>query len=398
MEQNHGFSKIIVVNYNDKDYQFSTELIKPVNIFFNEICSYFQINQNNYTLFFNKKKIATDNNSQQLANIIKNNQNIAFKIIPKKVKLSHQLKIHPHTISQENIKSITSRKKPSSNFLTIANEVNRSNGKLKNKNYSNVNDNASVIISQIPSVKDIKDILNEFNNKLINNNNYNKSNNYLDNHEGILTEKGFNSVRIDFKNESTLNKFISYISFVKYENNNFKNIIIQKNNSSFKNLNINNKTNNNMHKIHNITSSYKNLPKKNQKFNKKYNYSDTSININEVIRALKQQNQSNIDGYHGLSLHRDNENEIITDYYRKQMYLRNSSPYISENEKRILEEKEKKKKFLKNKNFITSVGKYSMKPNFIPNYVGMTPSINPNEYEFRNINKNKWITIKGFMA
>ena len=63
-----------------------------------------------------------------------------------------------------------------------------------------------------------------------------------------------------------------------------------------------------------------------------------------------------------------------------------------------MEEKEKKKKFFKNKNFITSVGKYSMKPNFIPNYVGMTPSINPNEYEFRNINKNKWITIKGFMA
>jgi hypothetical protein len=395
MEHNHGFSKIIVVNYNEKNYQFSTELIKPVNIFYNEICSYFQINPNNYILFFNKKKVETDNNSQQLVNIIKKNQNIPFKIIPKKLKLSRQLKIHTNTISQENIKSITSRKMPSSNFLTISNEVNRSNGKLKNKKYNNVYDNASVVISQIPSVKDIKVILNEFNNKLDNNNN-NKSKNYLENCEGILTEIGHNSVRIDFKSESTLNKFISYISFIKYENNNFKNIIIQKNNSSFKNLNINNKTNNNMHIINNITSSYKNLPKNNQKFNKKYNYSEISININDVIRALKQQNQSNNDSYHGLSLHRDNEHEIITDYYRKQMYLRNSSPYISENEKRILEEKEKKKKFFKNKNFITSVGKYSMKPNFIPNYVGMTPSINPNEYEFRKVNKNKWITIKGF--
>jgi hypothetical protein len=178
---------------------------------------------------------------------------------------------------------------PSSNFLTISNEVNRSNGKLKNKKYNNVYDNASVVISQIPSVKDIKVILNEFNNKLDNNNN-NKSKNYLENYEGILTEKGHNSVRIDFKSESTLNKFISYISFIKYENNNFKNIIIQKNNSSFKNLNINNKTNNNMHIINNITSSYKNLPKNNQKFNKKYNYSEISININDVIRALKQQN------------------------------------------------------------------------------------------------------------
>ena len=37
-----------------------------------------------------------------------------------------------------------------------------------------------------------------------------------------------------------------------------------------------------------------------------------------------------------------------------------------------------------------------MKPNFIPNYVGMTPSENPNNHEFRNVDKKKWITNKGF--
>ena len=42
-----------------------------------------------------------------------------------------------------------------------------------------------------------------------------------------------------------------------------------------------------------------------------------------------------------LSLNRDGEDEIITDYYRHQNYLRNSSPYISENKKRLLEDKEK---------------------------------------------------------
>jgi len=52
--------------------------------------------------------------------------------------------------------------------------------------------------------------------------------------------------------------------------------------------------------------------------------------------------------------------------------------------------------FDKHKNFITSVGKYSMKPNFIPNYVGMTPSENPKNHAFRNVDKNKWITNKGF--
>ena len=114
-----------------------------------------------------------------------------------------------------------------------------------------------------------------------------------------------------------------------------------------------------------------------------------------MIKAIKKHELNN-DCYHGLSLNRDGEDEIITDYYRQQNYLRNSSPYISENEKRILEEKENRKHFFKNKNFVVSVGKYSMKPNFIPNYVGMTPSENPKTHEFRKVNKNKWITNKGF--
>lgn len=44
------------------------------------------------------------------------------------------------------------------------------------------------------------------------------------------------SVQIDFKDEMTLNEFISYISFIKYENKYFKNIIIQKDNSLFKKM------------------------------------------------------------------------------------------------------------------------------------------------------------------
>ena len=123
---------------------------------------------------------------------------------------------------------------------------------------------------------------------------------------------------------------------------------------------------------------------------------NNKININDVIKALKQ-NELNNDCYHGLSLRRDGEDEIVTDYYKQQNFLRNSSPYISEEEKRILEEKESRKHFFdQHKNFVTSVGKYSMKPNFIPNYVGMTPSENPNDHAFRNVDKKKWITNKGF--
>ena len=172
---------------------------------------------------------------------------------------------------------------------------------------------------------------------------------------------------------------------MKYENDFFKNIIIQKDISGLKRSQKNLSLSNN-----NVRSFLHN-------FNKKYHYNNNmntlenerhNININDVIKALKQ-NELNHDTYHGLSLKRDGEDEIITDYYKQQNFLRNSSPYISDNEKRILEEKENKKHFYdQHKSFVTSVGKYSMKPNFIPNYVGMTPSENPKTHAFRNVDKN----------
>ena len=380
MEQSNEVSKIIVVNYKDNNYQFSTGLEKPINIFYNEICSYFKINPNNFILYYDKQKITAENNNLQLINIINNNSNSFFKIIPKKLKIGKKLNIPQNINTPKKLTSITSRKKPSSNFLTISIQGNGINANKNNNNYTN----ASVTISQIPSVKDIQDILFDFNN------NHKINNNNFENSDGVVTVIGNKTVKVDFQNESNLNDFISYISFIQYENNYYKNIIIQKDNSFIRN------------NIRNLSYSNNNVRKEIHKFNRRYNYSNSSkllsennININDVIRALKK-NELNNDCYHGLSLSRDGEDEIITDYYRQQNYLRNSSPYISENEKRILEEKENKKHFFKNKNFVTSVGKYSMKPNFIPNYVGMTPSENPKNHEFRNVDKNKWITDKGF--
>ena len=37
-----------------------------------------------------------------------------------------------------------------------------------------------------------------------------------------------------------------------------------------------------------------------------------------------------------------------------------------------------------------------MKPNYIPNYVGLTPGENPKNHEFREVDKNKWMNKKGF--
>ena len=397
MQRNNNIvSKIITLNFNQKNYQFSTEIIKPVNTFYTEVCSYLQIDPNNFNLYYNNKKLVINNN-KTLSEIIKSNEDPYFQIMSKKqkTKTPHKPNLRYDSISMNGKESSSSKKLP--NYLTSS--INNKKSNINNKNYiNNYNNNDSgfgVIISQIPSVQNIKNILANFNNKQNNNNNMSfKTNNYFDKKRGILTVISNNSVRIDFQDEMVLNEFISYISFMKYENSYFKNMIIQKDNSNIKK------------NIRNLSYSHKNMLSYLHNFNKKYDYNNIktfrneknnnlTININDVIAAVKQ-NELNNELYHGLTLKRDEEDEIIKDYYKQQMYLRNSSPYISEEEKRILEAKENKKHFYQHKNFVTSVGKYSMKPNFIPNYVGMTPSENPKTHLFRNVDKKKWISNKGF--
>ena len=52
MEQNNNLiSKVIILNFNQNNYQFSTEIIKPLITFYNEVCAYLQINPNNFNLY-----------------------------------------------------------------------------------------------------------------------------------------------------------------------------------------------------------------------------------------------------------------------------------------------------------------------------------------------------------
>ncbi|MCQ2815769.1 MAG: hypothetical protein MJ252_00735 [archaeon] len=55
-----------------------------------------------------------------------------------------------------------------------------------------------------------------------------------------------------------------------------------------------------------------------------------------------------------------------------------------------------KANWLSKKGFVSSVGHYSSKPNFINNYVAMTPSLPPLLHKYRIVDKDKWITKKGF--
>ena len=389
--KNKHQSTVITLTYNDNNYQFSTELIKPVETFYSEICSYLQINPKSFSLYYNSNHISFKSNpNQKISDIIDNNPNSAFKILPKKTKT---INLRYQTIDQvdnsKNNNNIISRNKY--NPLSFSSKSVRNNLKLLTKNENKIfkekinKDSIGAIITKYPSVKEVEKILEDFN----------MNNMHFPNKRGVMINLGNDSLRVDFNNEAYLNEFISYVSFIKYENPHFKNLTIKKDVSNMK--------------LNKKGISNKLLPNIIQNFDKKYDYMNNNlsksvakpskmklkIKINDVIQALKH-NELNKDTYHGLTLDLKGEDEIITDYYQQQSFLRNSSPYITEHEKQILEEKENKKHFFKQKNFVTSVGKYSMKPNFIPNYVGLTPGENPKNHEFREVDKNKWMNKKGF--
>ena len=387
-QRNKSKSIVITLDYKDNKYQFSTELAKPIETFYNEVCSYLQLNPKYYLLYYNSTQIYLKSNQNKILSDIVNisNTNSIFKIVPKKTKT---VNLRYGTIDKYNNSRNINRINP----LSISSKSVRNNLKTlttkENKilNANNLNDdNICAIITKYPSVKEVEKILEDFNM----NNIHNK------NKKGAIINLGNNTLKVVFNNEAYLNEFINYISFIKYENPHYKSITIKKDVS---NLKLKKKGMSNLV-----------LPNLERNFDNKYNYSNNNnlsksvskpaklklnIKIDDVIKALKH-NELNKDTYHGLSLNRDGEDEIITDYYQQQSFLRNSSPYITEHEKHVLEEKENKKHFFKNKEFFTSVGKYSMKQNFIPNYVGLTPGENPKNHEFREVDKNKWINKKGF--
>ena len=387
-QRNKSKSIVITLDYKDNKYQFSTELAKPIETFYNEVCSYLQLNPKYYLLYYNSTQISFKSNQNKILSDIVNTSNTdsLFKIVPKKTKT---VNLRYGTIEQNNNSRNINRINP----LSISSKSVRNNLKTlttkENKilNANNLNDdNICAIITKYPSVKEVEKILEDFNI----NNIHNK------NKKGAIINLGNNTLKVVFNNEAYLNEFINYISFIKYENPHYKSITIKKDVS---NLKLKKKGMSNLV-----------LPNLERNFDNKYNYSNNNnlsksvskpaklklnIKIDDVIKALKH-NELNKDTYHGLSLNRDGEDEIITDYYQQQSFLRNSSPYITEHEKHVLEEKENKKHFFKNKEFFTSVGKYSMKQNFIPNYVGLTPGENPKNHEFREVDKNKWINKKGF--
>ncbi len=262
--------------------------------------------------------------------------------------------------------------------------------KIKNKSKSTENlslkaiKDLSLYVTNIPSLKEIKKTIDDY---------YQK--NQLKNNKTpspFIYPINFTTVKIEFPNETILNGYKSYILFLKYEETKFKQIVVKKENLfktikklKLKSLNLSDSQSTergfdpNENKEKKII--VKNIIKLYQHNRIKYKSDNSSFSLNTL----------------GLKKSSDGSDKLIVNYYKNQQYLRNSSPYFSEEDKRIMDERENRKKFMTPKGFCVSVGKYSFPPRYISNYVQMTPSQNPSTYRFRPINKLKWITKKGFI-
>lgn len=184
-----------------------------------------------------------------------------------------------------------------------------------------VND-LSLYIANIPSLNDIKKTIDDY---------YTKNGLYKQKvPTPLVSNLNIISVRIDFPNEKILNGYKSYISFLKYENPQYKQIVIKKTNlfRTIKKIKLNN-----VKTINNSNSDVDNLL-----LNEKNEKKIIVRNILKLYRHNKIKLKLDNDKftYNTLGLRKSDDEKLIVNFYKNQEYLRNSSPYLSEEDKRII--------------------------------------------------------------
>ena len=223
--QNKKPKKILILIYKGMQYKFSTELSNLVSLFYAEVCSYLNLNPKKSSLYYNSKLLSLKNLDQKIIDISKVNPRANFKIIEKKNKTMNlryqtldEIDINNNNNGIQKFKICLS--KGNMNKLITMQNSERNILKLKLTKNDTIKNNESVdaIISNYNTVKDIEKIMDNFNN---NNIQYPQK-------KGIIINTGNNTLRVEFNNEEHLNEFISYISFIKYENPLYKSIIIKK--------------------------------------------------------------------------------------------------------------------------------------------------------------------------
>ena len=190
-----------------------------------------------------------------------------------------------------------------------------------------------------------------------------------------------NGILIMFNNYKDVSEFNEYFNHIKIKNPNLERLKIEI-------VNNNNKNNISMNNYNKINETENIKKSKSQTFKSQKSKTPINKNLSSTF---------NLNNFIYKPNDLKNNQKLLDQFYSQQYYVRNSSPYISEEDQRYLNEKENKKHFISKNNFNLFAGKYSCKPNFIPNYVQMTPSQNPLNHKFREEKKDKWITKKGFI-
>ena len=117
--------------------------------------------------------------------------------------------------------------------------------------------------------------------------------------------------------------------------------------------------------------------------------------INRVNRLNKP--ISNSTNKQNKSLRISYEHIHWRDITEKAGIIGNDSPYLPDEELMKIKYKEGKKKWMSKNGFNSCVGKATTNRSFvIKNYVQMTPSKPPVLYNFRSVEKNKWMSKEGF--
>ena len=370
------FVKTIIIYYNNKKYEYSIDLQKNLNDFYEEIINFLNIANKKKLISLSYKNYTLDLSLQGnliLKKIFTNDSNPTIEITTFPPKKSRDT---------ENLDPFNSKKIINNNYQSLNKDI---NDIIENNNSNKLNSSFNLYVYNIPSFYETSQILDDYYKKDL----QSQENNLPKAIITALDQNSNNNICISFPNEVIKNNFHKYLSYIKYENPKFKNIIINirknKRNLSVKQVNNSKKNSSDNYKM---DMAAKILKLKN-------NHNNHNKNLHKKYFSYYQTNDINNELYNQLK--KSGCDKIITDYYRHQNSLRNSSPYKDEEEKKILEERENKKKFISDKGFFNAVGKNSIQSNYISNYVDLTPSENPSNHKFRNVSKNKWMTNKGFI-
>lgn len=354
----------IICYLNNLPYTITLDKNASISQVINALFSSFSLEKNLYNISYNDKTLKNTDN-RILKNLIGKNSSPTFIIYQKSKiqKIAKELLDLP----QQRIKS----------------------------------QRTNVLIYNAISKEDIENILSNFNN----------SNKLNANNKGVIATYNDNFIKIAFNNKKFANGFESYLKYIKIMNPIYKDMSFKIDNvrSSlspfFKNKLQNSETINTNFRTSPYTMSKGST--NNSKIFSNENYVNNSYinnNINMKNNIYDNDNNyyyknNNINNFNNYSNRNDDvkNKRYINNYFSHQEFVRNSSPYVTEHEKKVLEEKNNKKKFLNKKGFITSVGNYSMKPKYIENYVQQTPSEFPLNHKFREEDKEKWMTPKGFI-